>query len=70
MKRLPCLIRSVNVTFIKTKRGICLKLMVPVQFCLHGVFTFFKILQMVPNRAMYHKYAICSSFCYKNLERC
>ena len=24
MKRLPCLICSVNITFIKTKRGICL----------------------------------------------
>ena len=24
LKRLPCLICSVNITFIKTKRGICL----------------------------------------------
>ena len=24
MKRLPCLICSINITFIKTKRGICL----------------------------------------------
>ena len=37
MKRLPCLICSVNITFIKTKRGICFQFMVPVQF-------FFKIL--------------------------
>ena len=34
MKRLPCLICSVNVTLIKTKRGMCLELMVPVQFFL------------------------------------
>ena len=34
MKRLPCLTRSVNITFIKTKRGICLSFMVPVQFFL------------------------------------
>ena len=34
MKRLPCLICSVNIMFIKTKRGICLSLMVPVQLFL------------------------------------
>ena len=34
IKRLPCLICSVNITFIKTKRSICLSVMVPVQFFL------------------------------------